>query len=168
MTKLIKDQNKLFSYIDSDFENWNVDEGLETNLPITNVKTVIQNKDFIYKDVFNTNTDCMTQEEVIDFVEKSDKNIFKYAHLFLLKNIDGEFFVARVRVRAGGLYVNVLRFGLDDVWSAGRLHRVVVPQRELVTLKTQTLGNSDTLTLERAIGICIINGYTVAKQLNRS
>lgn len=165
---LIKDQEKLFTYIDSDFENWNVDEGMQKTGK--QLETIIQNKNFTYQDVFNTDTDCMTQEEVINFIEKSDKNIFNHAHFFLLKNTDGKFFVADVRVIADDLYVDVRRFERDYVWFAEYLPRVVVPQRESTALKPETLSPSETLPLQRtnteiqhAIELLKKEGYQISK-----
>lgn len=44
--------------------------------------------------------------------------------------------------------------GAGDAWLATRSE----------TLKTENLSYSDTLTLERAIGVCVMNGYKVAKE----
>ena len=149
--KLITNETKLFFYIDSDFKNWNVDEGVKTKVKKLEVK--IQEKDFAFKDVFNTETDCVSQEQVIDLVKKNKNTLEKYiCYFFLLKNSKGEFFVARVAVVGGGsLDVYADRFECDYVWDAAYRYRVVVPQLDSKTLSTLTLGNLDSLKLQPLI-----------------
>ena len=146
--KLITNETKLFFYIDSDFKNWNVDEGVKTKVKKLEVK--IQEKDFAFKDVFNTETDCVSQEQVIDWVKKNKNTLEKYiCYFFLLKNSKGEFFVAHVFVyEDGSLRAFVSRFGYGFVWGANHRFRVVVPQLDSKTLSSLTLGNLDSLKLQ--------------------
>jgi hypothetical protein len=144
MSKLIKDQDKLFSYIDSNFKNWNIDEGVETKK--RKLETKILEKDGKFTD-FLKEKDVLTQEEVIKYVEEY-KQDFNYTHFFLLKNSEGKFFVASVHVDDDGrLDVRVSPLEYDVMWHANYQHRVVVPQLDSKTLKTKTLGNLDTLLL---------------------
>jgi len=129
MNNLIKNETKLFQWIDPDFENWNVDEGIKAKKQ--KLATKIPDKDFTFKDVFKEE-DAISQEEVIDYVKEHKKEIEKFSHLFLLKNSKGEFFVASVLVLSvGELRVDVYRLGFSGVWGAGRRRRVVVPQLAL-------------------------------------
>ena len=129
MNNLIKNETKLFQWIDPDFENWNVDEGIKAKKQ--KLATKIPDKDFTFKDVFKEE-DAISQEEVIDYVKEHKKEIEKFSHLFLLKNSKGEFFVASVLVLSvGELGVCVYRLEYSSVWFAGGRRRVVVPQLAL-------------------------------------
>lgn len=174
--KLLKDQEKLFTYIDSDLKNWNVDEGVQVSG--VKLKEKVMDKDFTFKDVFNPYTDYVSQEDVISWVEENKyaiKKTYVY-YFFLLKNSKNEFFVAGVYFNDDGrLKLHVHEFSGDLVWRAGYRHRIVVPATSPMFLNTpQTLNPSGSLTLQptdedkielqRAIGICVMNGYKVSKE----
>lgn len=158
--KLIKDETELFNYIDPDFKNWNVDEGVTDSVPL---KVVKQEKNFKFSDVFNDTHYC-SQEDVINWVKENKDEIIKtgYAYFFPIKNSGGARFVADVFEWDGELKVDVYGLSFDYVWNASDGRVVLFPQRTLNTQK-ETLSNLDTLTLERAIGICVMNGYNVTK-----
>lgn len=163
MKTLIKDQKDLFAYIDSDFENWNVNEGVtEKALSLNPVKL---EKDGTYKEIFKE-TLPVTQEEVIEWATKNKEEILKtgYYYHFLLRNTDGDKFVAYVFKRDGALDVRVHKFSDDYVWDASVGRVFVFPQHDISTLSPSTLGNSDSLSLESAIELVKSNGYKVIKE----
>lgn len=154
--KLIKDAKGIFQYIDSDFENWGVDEGMHDlgKLQLTSKKL---EKDSTFKEMFKAE-DSIAQSDVIKWVEENKDELSDTEYYsFLLKNSSGEFFVAGVLVRSGGLFVFVDRFEYDSVWYAGRLHRMVVPQLDSQDLNPSALSPSDSLTLPKEL---VINGIT--------
>lgn len=139
--ELIKDQTKLLDYIDPDFVNWKVDEGVgDTGITLNPVK---QEKDFRYSDVFNPDTDCISQEDVISWIEKNKEEILKtgYYYIFLLKNSQGDRFVMNVFECIGELSANVYGLGDDIVWLASRGYVVLFPQRTLES-SPKTLSSS--------------------------
>lgn len=164
-TKLIKDAKYVFYWIDSDFANYGLTtEEIET-VP-TNVEIFEMDKDATFRELFtDPEHQWMTQEQVITFVtnEKDKLQQDGYATFFLLKK-DNQFFVAEVLVVSVGLGVGVFRFGHDDVWRAVDRHRVVVPRLDTQTLKSASLSNLETLTLESAIKIVKDNGFKVIKE----
>lgn len=167
MSKLIKDQTQLFSYIDNDFENWNIDEGIEK--PTGELKSIEQTKDFTFKDVFNPETDCVTQEEVIKFVEENkDTDVFNYIHFFLLKNSEGRFFVAYVVYFYGddSFRVRVFRFENSPVWDTSNHHRLVAHATSPLILKNQPLSPSEPVTIseQEMIDTLKSKGYIITKQ----
>ena len=142
----------VFSYIDSDFTNWNLDVK-SPKTESTEMAVLEMDKDGTFKDIFtsiNPNLDsmCLTQAQIIRFCEKNkDKLRTDGCGTFFLFKKDNEHFVAYVRVNSvGTLFVDVGRFSHDYVWRAGRRHRVVSPQVAL-KLEPETLGNLDSLTL---------------------
>ena len=79
------------------------------------------------------NSLCLTQPQIIHFVEKHKKWLRTdgYGTFFLFK-VGEELFVAYVYFDGyGRLKVFVYRFSFDYVWYAGCGHRVVVPQLAL-------------------------------------
>jgi hypothetical protein len=157
--RLLKDCN-LFSYIDDDFKNWNVDEGVQESVELKSNEAIEQTEDFKFSDVFKK-TDCISQKDVISFVENNTEECKKYYHFFLLKNSENKFFVARVFFYGDGrlgLDVNMFRDGY--VWSASDRHRIFVPATPSNT-QNQSLNPSNTLTLTQAIDICKKAGLLV-------
>jgi hypothetical protein len=73
---------------------------------------------------------CMEQGEIVDFVKKHRDKLHPngWATFFLFK-VNGEYFVAGVRVDGRRLGAIVHRFDYSDVWGAAYRRRVVVPQR---------------------------------------
>ncbi len=123
--------------IDSDFQNWGCNVKAD---PTTaqNVHVHEMVKDGTFAKIFgglseNLNELCLTQAQIIQFVQKHKKWLRTegYATFFLFK-IGEEFFVAYVIVYDDGtLDAYVSRFSDDRVWDAGYRHRVVVPQLAL-------------------------------------
>jgi hypothetical protein len=156
--KLIKNETKLFNYIDPDFENWNVDEGVTDSVPL---KAVKQGKDFTFKEVFNDTHYC-SQEDVIKWVEENKEEIksTNYNYFFLLKNKEGARFIAYVFEWRGELEVRVDELSHDSVWSASNGDVVLFPQTNK-PLETHTPSNLEPMSLEQAIEICKSNGLKV-------
>lgn len=162
MTKLLKNQKELFSYIDSDFVNLNVNEGVEdTGITLKQVK---QEKNFTFKDVFNPDTDYVSQSDVIDWVEKNKEEILKTRHcyLFLLKNSESAYFVADAYECIGKVLLYVRKFADARVWKPGFVYVIILPQRTLESSE-KSLSPSETLSLEKMIGKIVMAGYTVTK-----
>ena len=119
-------------YLDSDFTNWGLDVPGEAK-PETKVESLELAKNGMFKDFFASLGDLdklvMTDDQIIWVVEnRPDLLIMDGNANFFLKKVNGEFFVARVSWREGGLWVYAHRLSFDDVWDAGLRRRVVVPQ----------------------------------------
>ena len=78
--KLIKDQKNIFSYIDPDFSNWNVDEGISQ--PTCKVKEFRLEKDSKFSEIFRDAQ--MSQNAVIEWVEKNKQRISQIRKLLFL------------------------------------------------------------------------------------
>lgn len=121
------------SGIDPDLKRWGTDKaGRATEETAIQVHEMI--KDATYAQMFGSlGTDldklCLTQHQIKNFCKKNPNWLRQdgYATFFLFK-VNDQFFVADVGVGSVGLDVGVDRFGVDFVWSAVRLRRVVVPQ----------------------------------------
>jgi hypothetical protein len=116
-------------WIDEGFKDWGLDVKQK---PIKEIRVAVFEavKDFTFKDVFNKpEKQAMTQSQIIRFCEKHPTWLRQEgsATLFLIK-VSNEYFVADVHVDGDGLHVNVYRLEDGNVWDAGYLHRVVVPQ----------------------------------------
>lgn len=125
----------VFSWIDSDFENWNTNKKSPKTDKIK-VAVLEQEKDGTFNDIFNSiSTDldslCLTQAQIIEFVKTYKAELNQDWYNFFLFKVATEFFVARVRVRDGELEVYVGRFSDDGVWGAEFRRRFVVPQLAL-------------------------------------
>jgi hypothetical protein len=123
----------VFSWIDSDFENWDTDvEGEATPEALVSVYEMAEDANFarmftsLSGDVSKL---VLTQSQIRNFVMKH-KNWLRtngYATLFLFKEND-ELFVALVGLFPGAfLGVRVRRFGYASVWDAAYWLRLVVP-----------------------------------------
>lgn len=120
-------------WIEPNFKNWGLDVvGIAT--PEMLVQVHEQVKDGTFRQLFkslSSNLDklVMTQHQIIMFCQTYPHWLRQdgFATLFLFKE-NGEFFVAKVRMYSDGLRVCLGRFKHDDVWPAGRSHRLVVPQ----------------------------------------
>ena len=122
-----------FKWIDPDLKNWDTDK----KGPATG-KTPIQvfeiTKDATSAEMFDSLSSdkkklCLTQHQIKNFVRKH-RNWLRtdgYATSFLFEE-NNDFFVARVFVFPGGLFVYVLRFEYSPVWNAVFRPRFVVPQ----------------------------------------
>ena len=132
--EILADAKEIFTYIDSDFRNYNADEKEPTTkkTPMFVYEIV---KDATFSQMFGSLSSgldklCLTQAQIKNFVKKY-RNWLRadgYATFFLFES-RGLFFVARMAVDSGGrLGVSVGRFEDSRVWRAGRRRRVVVPQ----------------------------------------
>lgn len=161
--KTIAQADDVFSYLDSDFERWGMDKiGEKTEETELAVMEIV--KDGTFKDIFvNPETLVLSQEQIIEFCGNHGDKLRKdgYATFFLFK-VNGEFFVACVRVESGDREARVVRFDCDDVWDAEAGPRVVVPQLALKNLEIENaLEPSDTSTLP---DILIINGVSYKRE----
>ena len=122
--------------INDKFKNWGTDKaGIATNEQAVGVHELV--KDGTFAQMFGSlGTDldklCLTQAQIKNFCKKHPNWLHKdgYVTFFLFK-VGYQFFVARVVVGSGGLFVGVARFGYVRVWytgGSGSSLRVVVPQ----------------------------------------
>ncbi|MFA6251305.1 MAG: hypothetical protein WC603_01625 [Candidatus Paceibacterota bacterium] len=122
------------SGIDGDFKNWGTNKSsIATKEQAVEVHELV--KDGTFAQMFGSlGTDldkwCLTQAQIKNFCKKYPNWLRKdgYVTFFLFK-VEDHFFVARVRVRSGGLGVDVGGFGGGVVWGSDVLPRVVVPQQ---------------------------------------
>ena len=131
-SKTIAQAGDVFSHIDSNFKNWNLDVP-STPTPELSVVVREMTKDGDFKTIFGELGSiarlCLTQNQTIDFVRihKEWLRTEGYGTFFLFRK--GNFFVAGVDLGSDGrLRVYVYPFLHDRVWFAERRHRVVVPQ----------------------------------------
>ncbi len=145
--KQIKD-SKLFKYIDSDFDNWNITNLTKSTSEIK-VDVLKLDKDVTFKEMFvNPDKMCLTQEQILYFIKNNKKLLNSNWTFFLLKS-NNDFFVAHVSVASGGLEVYVYRFGSSCVWDAeSRHHLVATKLAETLTPKSLSLEPFDPLKLE--------------------
>lgn len=124
----------VFSYIDPNFKNWGTNVAGEAT-PETPVAVYEIFEDANFAEMFGALTDdpaklVLAQGQILNFVEKYGKWLRKdgWATFFLFRAA-GEFFVVFIgTLFDGGLGVGVCQFEFDFVWSAGYLHRLVVPK----------------------------------------
>lgn len=156
-------RSDIFSYLDSDFENWGTDKKDEKKTKTTlEVREIT--KDATYAQMMSQDN-VLTQEQILYFIE-NHKDLLRqdgYATFFPFKS-GNDFFVACVRVRGGGLEANVFRFSHDCVWHAGSRHRVV--QQLTPSISEKTLDSSDTLPLELELSALVRIEGKVDKLLN--
>lgn len=139
-SKTIAD-SELFSYIDSDFKNWNTNvRGKKTKAQNLEVLEIDENGTF--RDFFTEPEKMvLSQEQILHFLKNYKDKLSQNWYTFFLFKVGDEFFVALVGLFDGGqLGVRVHRFSYDLVWGAGGRRRVVVPQ-----LTPSNLESSDTL-----------------------
>lgn len=121
------------SGIDGNFKNWGTNKpGIATKEQAVDVQELV--KDGTFAQMFGSlGTDldklCLTQSQIKNFCKKHPQWLRQngYATFFLFK-VEDQFFVAKVLVNSGGLYVNVYRFEVGYVCHAVYSHRMVVPQ----------------------------------------
>lgn len=124
----------VFSYIDSDFKNWNLDT-ISPETKEINAAVLEMDKNANFKDMFgsiskDTDAMCMTQAQILRFIQdhKDHLRTDGYSTFFLFKENDGVF-VADVNFFDDGLLeVFVFRLSDVDVWRAESRHRIVCPQ----------------------------------------
>ncbi len=131
-------------HLDPDFRNWASDvAGIDTAEAPADTYEI--KKDGTYAQLFGSLVGaqgsyeeivaachplCWQQGQIVEFA-RSHRALLRqdgYATLFLFK-VDGEVFVARVRVHGGKLRAGVDRFSHALVWNADYRSRVVVPQQ---------------------------------------
>ena len=131
-------------FLDPNFEGWDTNvAGVDTAEMSADIYEM--KKDGTYAQLFGSLTGaqgsyeeiaaacrplCWQQGQIVEFA-RSHRALLRqdgYGTFFLFE-VNGELFVARVRVDGGQLRVRVYRFSLTDVWVAGRRRRVVVPQQ---------------------------------------
>jgi hypothetical protein len=162
--KLIKD-SKLFSYIDSDFNNLT---GLDATFNEQNFEVLEMDKDATFKEIFTQPEKmAMTQDQILSFVEnhKDKLRTNGYATFFLLKNNEDFFVVFVYLYDDGRLEVYVSPFSYGSVWRAGGRHRVVVPQLTLESSDPESLRPSVSLALSQAIDLVKMSGYKIFKEI---
>lgn len=146
-TKTIAEASGIFTgWIDSDFKNWETDvKGKSTKSMTFQVNELTENMTFnqMFPDPEKM---CMTQEQILWYVE-NNKDKINDGYTFFLFKVGDEFFVAYVRVDdVGTLDASVYRFSDDYVWDADRRFRVVVPATSVSDpLPDLTLSPSETL-----------------------
>ena len=116
-------KNTFKSYLDLDFKNWHLDNKGRATKETTIQIYEMGHDDANFSQTFNSLSNdldslCLTQNQIIRFCEKYPSHLRQdgYATFFLFKE-NNEYFVARVRVYSGGLFVGVGRFADDGVWS---------------------------------------------------
>lgn len=142
--------DEVFSYIDSDFENYGTDK---KSLKTEEIKMAVleMEKDGTFKEIFDsiskdTDSLCLTQAQIIEFVKSNRPALRGNGHAtFFLFKVSEEFFVACVRVFDGGLEVSARQLSYDYVWHAEYRLRIVIN-----ATGTLTLSESDLATLENA------------------
>jgi hypothetical protein len=124
---------KVFSgWIDPDFVKYGTDvKGQPTEK--TPVKVFEMKRDATFTQIFgdfgeNLNRLCLSQDQIIRFVEEHAKWLCEDGCTFFLLKTGDEYFVASVGWRGGGLGVDARRLSCGGVWGAESGHRVVVPQ----------------------------------------
>ncbi|MDD4902792.1 MAG: hypothetical protein PHE24_06720 [Patescibacteria group bacterium] len=120
------------SGIDNNFKNWDLDKASDAT-PETAVQAheLIENATFVKMFtslISDLDKLCLTQDQIIRFCVKYPGQLSQSGATFFLFKMNGEYFVARVRVRSDGLSVYVHRFGYASVWRAESRYRLVVPQ----------------------------------------
>lgn len=131
----IADASDLFTgCIDPNFKKWGTDvAGTDTTEQAVDIHEM--KKDGKYVQLFgslsaNHHSLCHSQGLIVEFC-RTNRHLLRqdgYGTFFLFE-VNGEVFVARVRVDGGELSVHVHRFSLDRVWRAVDRHLVVVPQQ---------------------------------------
>ena len=130
-------KKKIFTEIDRDFVNYGCDvESMGKPETETEVYEMVEDGDFrkIFGS-FGVNLDllCLTQDQILSWIEihsdwlRTDGHATFFLFKADIKNVY-QFFVTRVNVRSGGLYVHVFPLSSDGLWYAVYRPRVVVPQ----------------------------------------
>lgn len=137
-TETLASAHDVFSYIDPAFKNWGCDKA-EQATPEVAVDVYEQIEDTTYPKIFGSvdeNLDrlVLTTPQIKSFIVNRAKDYLLDAEWtcfrFLFK-VGDEFFIADVRVLAGGdRAVRVTRFLDGSVRHADYRHRIVVPHAE--------------------------------------
>lgn len=130
-TELIKNAKDMFKYIDRDFVGYGASQ-IQNETPESKLDIYEMVEDATLTQIFNTETDVMTQGQILEFV-KNHKDKLRtdgYATFFLFKS-NKNFFVADVGFGGDGtLGVDVDRLEGGLVYGASYRHRVVIPNNE--------------------------------------
>jgi hypothetical protein len=109
-------------------------KGVATNEDRVAVYELVKNATFsqIFSSLSNNlNNLCLTQGQIIDFVKKYRKWLYRtnsYVTYFLSKS-DNNFFVVSIVLRSGDwVEVDVYRFEDSTIWCATDRRRLVIPQ----------------------------------------
>ncbi|HTX87315.1 MAG TPA: hypothetical protein VMC41_04615 [Candidatus Nanoarchaeia archaeon] len=123
--------DKVFAFASSLFKDLMVVVGLATPQMKVAVYELVRDAKFV--DIFTSLSSdldrlCLTQGQIIEFCRNHSEDLSRDGITSFLFKVNGEYFVADVRVRSDGLYARVCRFGDGGVWRGGYRPRVVVPQ----------------------------------------
>lgn len=132
----IKAKDMFTAGFDPDFKGYGTDvPGPATGKTKVTVHEMI--KDGTYKDIFTGMSDnldslCLTEDQIIQFIEKYPDWLCKDWYTLFLFKVNSNFFVAFVNLNSdGSLDANLNRFGSGGVWPAEGRGCVVVPQLAL-------------------------------------
>ena len=131
----IADASDVFTgYIDPNFKKWGTDvAGTDTTEQAVDIHEM--KKDGTYTKLFgslsaNYRSLCHSQGQIVEFCRTNPHLLRQDSYgTFFLFEVNGEVFVASVRVGGGKLEVDVNRFSSVSVWRAVDRHLVVVPQQ---------------------------------------
>ncbi|MEI6490448.1 MAG: hypothetical protein WCO16_01655 [bacterium] len=136
-TETLASATDMFTYISPDFKNWGCDKDEEAT-PEVAVEVYEQITDATYPNIFGSidqNFDrlVLTTPQIRSFIMNNAKDYFlekeEWTCFRFLFKVSNEFFVADVRVLAGGdRDVRVTRFLDGSVRHAQYHHRIVVPK----------------------------------------
>ncbi|MDP3996840.1 MAG: hypothetical protein Q8P86_04075 [bacterium] len=141
-TETLVTADDVFSWIGPDFKNFGCDK-VEQPTPDTSVEVYEQVENADYRKIFSSfgqNLDrlCLTTPQIKTFVRDHADNYLReegwavFLFLFKVRNVEtgkDEFFVAHViRREVGDSKVTLSPLSYNNVWSAKRRHRVVVPK----------------------------------------
>ncbi|MEK7635124.1 MAG: hypothetical protein AAB446_01700 [Patescibacteria group bacterium] len=117
----------------SNFDEWDLNISPRRPNTFVDIYELIRDGDF--KTIYNSfgrslDNLCLTQDQIIDFVEHHRERLCKYRHYtFFLIKIDDNFFVVGVKFSSEfDLYADVFRFTDDNFWFAEHRHRFVIPR----------------------------------------
>lgn len=162
MKTLLKDQKKFFSYISSSFDTEDTSEGVSTSG--IELKSTIQKKDFTFKNVFNPDTDCISQEDMFAFLEKNKEQTSYTSYFFLGKNKAGKRLVFGAYFDGGEWRLSLFELEDGHVWNASFEREVVVPKHVPENSETpRDLESLAPMTLKLAIQTCKDAGLEVAR-----
>jgi len=133
-TEMIGKAKDVFkAYIDSNFQGWNLNvTSAATNKTKVQVYETVKNGTFA--EILSSPGEvlerlCLTQAQILGFCKKHESKLRNNGGgTFFLFKKDNDFFVVDVYRTHSGLNVQVFCLLSNEVWSADRKHRVVVPQ----------------------------------------
>lgn len=143
------------SYIGYNFNNWFGEMELDSEKILTHSKILEKdmNDEEILKELKPKEVKIGDVLATLDTLNKNEVNIF------YVKDYEGVLHTVYAHWYDDGWYVNAVSVSNPNAWHAGSRIFSAIP----FDTQNQTLSPSDTMTLERAIGVCVMNGYTVTK-----